>query len=151
MLGAYAATRRIGASLFPARRRAQYSIRRFGGIVCRALEELDFQLGKNNSSPSWDGSPDKPPVAAYKHPNSAKLLALISELLQEVVVLDFDSACAEQFGKLQGGLLNQGIKVPVVDLMIASVAIVHNLTLVTNNTVDFERIPGLRLEDWLNP
>lgn len=90
-------------------------------------------------------------AGAYKHPNSAKLLALISELLQEVVVLDFDSACAEQFGKLQGGLLNQGIKVPVVDLMIASVAIVHNLTLVTNNTVDFERIPGLRLEDWLNP
>jgi tRNA(fMet)-specific endonuclease VapC len=65
--------------------------------------------------------------------------------------LDFDSACAEQFGKLQGGLLNQGIKVPVADLMIASVALAHNLTLVTNNTADFQNIPGLRLDDWLTP
>jgi tRNA(fMet)-specific endonuclease VapC len=79
------------------------------------------------------------------------LLSLIAELLQEVAVLDFDSACAEQFGKLQGGLLNQGIKVPVADLMIASVALAHNLTLVTNNTADFQNIPGLRLDDWLTP
>ena len=34
-------------------------------------------------------------------------------------------------------------------LLIASVAIVHNLTLVTNNTADFQRVPGLRLDDWL--
>jgi tRNA(fMet)-specific endonuclease VapC len=90
-------------------------------------------------------------AGAYKHPNPAKLLSLIAELLQEVAVLDFDSACAEQFGKLQGGLLNQGIKVPVADLMIASVALAHNLTLVTNNTADFQNIPGLRLDDWLTP
>jgi tRNA(fMet)-specific endonuclease VapC len=88
-------------------------------------------------------------AGAYKHPNTAKLLVLIAELLQEVVVLDFDSSCAEQFGKLQGSLLNQGVKVPIADLMIASVAIVHDLTLVTNNTADFLNIPGLRLEDWL--
>ena len=36
---------------------------------------------------------------AYKHPNPSRLLALIADLLQEVTVLDFDSACAEQFGK----------------------------------------------------
>ena len=38
-----------------------------------------------------------------------------------------------------------------VDLMIAAVALVHDLTLVTNNTKDFQNIPGLRLEDWLTP
>jgi tRNA(fMet)-specific endonuclease VapC len=90
-------------------------------------------------------------AGAYKHPNPPKLLALITDLLQEVTVLDFDAACAEQFGKLQGGLLQQGIIVPVADLMIASVALVHNLTLVTNNTADFQKIPGLRLDDWLTP
>lgn len=35
--------------------------------------------------------------------------------------------------------------------MIASVALLHNLTLVTHNTADFRNIPGLRLEDWLAP
>jgi tRNA(fMet)-specific endonuclease VapC len=40
---------------------------------------------------------------------------------------------------------------PTADLMIASVALVHNLTLVTHNTADFQNIPGLRLDDWLKP
>jgi predicted nucleic acid-binding protein len=47
--------------------------------------------------------------------------------------------------------LQQGISVPVADLMIAAVALVHNLTLITNNIADFQNIPGLRLVDWLTP
>jgi tRNA(fMet)-specific endonuclease VapC len=90
-------------------------------------------------------------AGAYKHPSPTRLLALIKDLLSEVTVLDFDSACAEQFGKVQGGLLQQGITVPSADLMIASVALFHNLTLVTHNTADYQNIPGLRLEDWLIP
>ena len=35
--------------------------------------------------------------------------------------------------------------------MIASVALVYDLTLVTHNLVDFQVIPGLRLDDWLKP
>jgi tRNA(fMet)-specific endonuclease VapC len=35
--------------------------------------------------------------------------------------------------------------------MIASVSLVHNLTLVTHNTGDYQNIPGLRLQDWLTP
>ena len=35
--------------------------------------------------------------------------------------------------------------------MIASVALVHDLTLVTHNTADYQYIPGLRLDDWLIP
>ena len=90
-------------------------------------------------------------AGAYKHPNSSRLLSLIADLLHEVAVLDFDAACAEQYGKLYGLLSQQGIKVPVADLMIASVALVHDLTLVTHNTADYQHIPGLRLEDWLTP
>ena len=58
---------------------------------------------------------------------------------------------AEQFGKLRGDLQRRGIAVGPIDLMIASVALVHNLTLVTHNTADFTSIPGLQLEDWLTP
>jgi tRNA(fMet)-specific endonuclease VapC len=90
-------------------------------------------------------------AGAYKLPQSGRILGLIAHLLQDVVVLDFDSACAEQFGKVRGLLLQQGIQVPTADLMIASVALVHNLTLVTHNTADYKNVPGLRLDDWLIP
>ena len=90
-------------------------------------------------------------AGAYKHPNSFRLLTLIADLLPEVAVLDFDSACDEQFGKSQVELWQKGIAVPVPDLMIASVALVHDLTLVTHNTADFCSIPSLRFDDWLRP
>lgn len=88
-------------------------------------------------------------AGAYKHPDPTRLLALIDDLVQELHVLDFDSHCAEQFGQLRGQFLQQGIAVSTADLMIAAVALVHDLTLVTHNTKDFEKIPDLRLEDWL--
>ena len=90
-------------------------------------------------------------AGAYKHSQVHRLLALIADLLQEVQVVDFDSVCAEKFGQVRGKLLQQGISVPTTDLMIGSAALVHNLTLVTHNTADFQNIPGLRLDDWLTP
>jgi tRNA(fMet)-specific endonuclease VapC len=90
-------------------------------------------------------------AGAYRHSQSARILALIADLLREVHALDYDSACAEQFGKVRGVLLPWGITVATADLMIAAVALVHDLTLVTHNTSDFQAIPGLRLEDWLTP
>ena len=48
-----------------------------------------------------------------------------------------------EFGKVRGGMLQRGIAVPVaIDLMIASVALVHDLTLVTHNTADFRTSPA---------
>ena len=88
---------------------------------------------------------------AYKHPNPPKLLSLIADLLKEVIVLDFNAACAEEFGKIHGDLLRSGIVVSFADLMIAATAKLHDLTLVTHNTSDFQAIPGLRFEDWLAP
>ncbi len=90
-------------------------------------------------------------AGAYMLANAAKILVGIEYLLQDVTVLPFDSACAEAFGKLRGVLKQQGRPVNPIDLQIAAVAKVHNLTLVTNNTKDFENIPGLTLEDWLTP
>jgi tRNA(fMet)-specific endonuclease VapC len=83
--------------------------------------------------------------------NPAPLLQQIADLLVDVKVLDFDYACAEKFGRVRGRLLQTRISVPTTDLMIAAVALVHNLTLVTNNTADFQNVPGLRLDDWLTP
>jgi tRNA(fMet)-specific endonuclease VapC len=58
---------------------------------------------------------------------------------------------AKEFGRVCGFLLQQGVHVATPDLMIASVALVHNLALVTHNTADLQNIQGLRLHDWLVP
>jgi tRNA(fMet)-specific endonuclease VapC len=90
-------------------------------------------------------------AGAYHLPDPAPLLRDIEELLDDVTVLTFDQVCAEQFGKVRGGLLQRGLSVSTMDLMIASVALVHQLTLVTHNTADFRHVPGLQLDDWLTP
>ena len=89
---------------------------------------------------------------AYQRKNSASVIQRIeNDLLPDVTVLDFDSDCAKEFGRVRGQLLQKGISVSRVDLMIAAVALVHNLTMVTHNSADFQNIPGLRLDDWLTP
>lgn len=90
-------------------------------------------------------------AGAYMLPNPAKILTGINDLLDDVAVLPFDAACAEQFGKLRGVLKQQGLAANPIDLQIAAVALTHNLALVTHNTRDFQAIPGLTLEDWLTP
>jgi tRNA(fMet)-specific endonuclease VapC len=82
---------------------------------------------------------------------STKLETSIRELQRDVVLLPFDDACAAEFGRLRGQLRATGMVVNFPDLMIAATALVHNLTLVTHNTSDFQNIPGLRLDDWLLP
>jgi tRNA(fMet)-specific endonuclease VapC len=89
---------------------------------------------------------------AYRRSNPTKLLrAIHTDLMRAVIVLDFDPGCAEKFGKVRGLLSQQGIQVTTAELMIASVALFHNLTLVTHNAADFQNIPGSQLDDWLVP
>ena len=89
---------------------------------------------------------------AYRRPDPTTLLQQIEdELLADIAVLSYDRLCALEFGRIRGTLLQQGISVSTMDLMIAAVALVHDLTLVTHNTADFRNVPGLRLEDWLVP
>jgi tRNA(fMet)-specific endonuclease VapC len=70
-------------------------------------------------------------------------------LFHEVSVVQYDDDCAKEFGRARVQMRQQGVEVPSVDLLIASVALVYDLTLVTHNTVHFEKIPGIRLDDWL--
>jgi tRNA(fMet)-specific endonuclease VapC len=88
-------------------------------------------------------------AGAYMLDQPEKLLAGIADLRKDIGVLPYDERCAEEFGKLRGVLKRQGVVTNPVDLLIASVALVHDLTLVTNNIAHFRFIPGLRLENWL--
>jgi tRNA(fMet)-specific endonuclease VapC len=73
------------------------------------------------------------------------------DLLSEVVVLDMDRDVAHKFGEVRAALLDQGRPVATPDLLIASTALWHDLTLVTHNVAHFAPVPGLRIEDGLNP
>jgi tRNA(fMet)-specific endonuclease VapC len=91
-------------------------------------------------------------VWIYRRDDPTPGLAIIDDFLQrEVRVLPFDEACAEEFGRIRSHLLRRGLGANRVDLMIAAVAVHHDLTLVTHNTADYQQIPGLRLDDWIAP
>jgi tRNA(fMet)-specific endonuclease VapC len=75
-------------------------------------------------------------------------LALISRLQQRFTSLPFDDRAAADYGEIRADLDAKGTPIGPNDLMIAAIARVHGLTLVTHDTAEFSRVPGLRLEDW---
>ncbi len=90
-------------------------------------------------------------AGAYRLSDPNKLLSKIDDLLQDVGLVAFDAEAAERYGNVYGTLVKQGRTPPVIDTMNASLALLHNLTLVTHNTQDYQHVPELRLEDWLIP
>ena len=60
----------------------------------------------------------------------------------------FDDNCAEEYSRVRSELSRQGSLIGPNDLLIASIALAHDATLVTNNTREFKRVQNLRLEDW---
>jgi tRNA(fMet)-specific endonuclease VapC len=62
--------------------------------------------------------------------------------------LPFDDTAAEHFARIGAELLKRGTPIGPNDLVIAATALAHQVTLVTHNTAEFSRVPGLRLEDW---
>jgi tRNA(fMet)-specific endonuclease VapC len=75
----------------------------------------------------------------------------IRGFLRSCTILDADMRVGEQFGLLRADLLDRGIVVGELDVFIAATALIHNLTLVTHNTADYQHIPNLQIVDWLLP
>lgn len=63
-------------------------------------------------------------------------------------ILPFNDSDAEVYGILRAGLEKKGQIIGPYDMQIAAQALTRDLILVTNNTSEFNRIPGLRLENW---
>jgi tRNA(fMet)-specific endonuclease VapC len=82
--------------------------------------------------------------AAHEH-------AKIHTFAQLYLSLSFTDFAAERFGIFRAYLDKLGTPIGPYDLMIASIALVNGLSLVTNNSKEFSRVPGLVLEDWQSP
>lgn len=72
----------------------------------------------------------------------------ISLFLSPLTILDFDADAAEEYGKVRADLEQKGTPIGPMDMLIAGHAKSKGLIVVTNNTREFIRVGGLRLEDW---
>ena len=73
---------------------------------------------------------------------------LQEEFLGRYASLPFDDDAADVYAEIRAQLERAGTPVGANDLLIASIARSNDLVLVTHNISEFERIPGLRVEDW---
>ncbi len=85
---------------------------------------------------------------AMKSANPERNFALQQSFLAQFVSLPFDDLAATTFGAIRSQLEIRGISIGAYDLQIAAIALANNLTLVTHNTREFERVDGLQVEDW---
>lgn len=63
-------------------------------------------------------------------------------------VLEFDEEDARRAGQIRAHLASKGTPIGPYDVLIAGQAMARELTLVTHNTSEFQRVPGLTVEDW---
>ena len=87
---------------------------------------------------------------AYKSQQIEKTIQAQNVFLDQIYSLPFDDVTAEIYGQIRTLLERAGKPIGANDLLIAAIAIANQLILVTHNTAEFNRVPGLVVEDWEN-
>ena len=72
----------------------------------------------------------------------------VALLLANIDIVSFDSLAAQSYGKIRADLEKAGTPIGPLDMMIAGHAKSLNYNVVTNNTKEFARVKGLKLENW---
>ena len=85
----------------------------------------------------------------YRSVNPQKNLMSLNALLSWITILPFDATAAASAGEIMAFLAGRGTPIGDRDILIAGHAKSLGITLVTHNVREFERIPGLMIEDWL--
>ena len=81
----------------------------------------------------------------YTEQNSKTL----HKFLSAFEILPFDDRDAESFGMIRAYLEKMGTPIGAYDMQIAAQGIARNITVVTNNIREFERVPSLHVENWI--
>lgn len=87
---------------------------------------------------------------AEKSAKVAQNLAVVEEFASLLEVLPYTAKASQHYGAIRSALEKVGRTIGVNDLHIAAHARSEGLTLVTNNLVEFERVPGLMAENWVS-
>lgn len=81
--------------------------------------------------------------------NSTKLVDRADLILSAMEILPLEVPADHQYAALRHHLARQGTLIGPNDLLIAAQALANNLTVVTANNREFSRVPGLKVENWL--
>lgn len=86
---------------------------------------------------------------AEKSSDISRNIAVVEDFVSRLTVLPYDDKAAWQYGNIRAVLEKSGQPIGLNDLHIAAHARSNGLTLVINNMREFERVPGLLLENWV--
>ncbi len=81
-----------------------------------------------------------------RHPERS--LRVQHQFLRPFLSLPFDDTATIAYATIRADLAERGLPIGPNDLMIAAIAVAHELVLVTHNVREFGRIPALQIEDW---
>ncbi|MDB9525303.1 type II toxin-antitoxin system VapC family toxin [Oscillatoria sp. CS-180] len=82
--------------------------------------------------------------------DSARVSQQIQRILQILPVLPLESPIEKHYAVIRKSLEQAGTPIGPNDLLIAAHALTLDITLVTANVREFERVPGINLENWLS-
>ncbi len=85
---------------------------------------------------------------AYNSLRIKENLSKIKSFLETMTIVNFDKPAADIFARLKSDLRKEGRTISDMDLIIASICIANQWTLITNNSKHFKRIRELKIENW---
>lgn len=86
----------------------------------------------------------------YKSQMIEKNLQALALFLAPLNIMDYNEKASIEYGKIRAGLEQKGKVIGSLDMLIAAHALSLGIILVSNNTKEFERIEGLKLENWVS-
>ena len=109
---------------------SNYKTKHYLGVALSTITVAELHFGVYNSK--------------HREKNGRSL----SGFLVGVDVLEFDGLAAVEYGRIRADLQWRGEPIGSLDMLIAAHALAKDLTLVTDNTREFERVEGLQIENW---
>ena len=85
---------------------------------------------------------------AMKSQYSNQAMNAIHSIAAALTVLPYDTNAADHYAEIRFELERNGTPIGAMDLLIAAHARSQSLVLVTNNVKEFQRVPGLKVENW---